>query len=77
MAFYNEPQWAVVGDTFPVGVAYADSIVYRSDTFDQNPDLNDPRYKYIKLYRRYLYMKFDFLYLFKAPNTECIPQIAD
>jgi len=41
---YHEPQWAVVGDTFPVGCAFAPSIVYRSDSFDLNPDLNDPRY---------------------------------
>ncbi|XP_071443115.1 inositol oxygenase [Hetaerina americana] len=38
MAFYNEPQWAVVGDTFPVGCAWADSIVYRDSSFDLNPD---------------------------------------
>ncbi|XP_057381744.1 inositol oxygenase-like [Daphnia carinata] len=43
MAFY-EPQWAVVGDTFVCGAAFAPSIVYRSNTFDENPDLNDPRY---------------------------------
>lgn len=43
MAFY-EPQWAVVGDTFPLGTSFASSIVYRADTFDLNPDLNDPRY---------------------------------
>lgn len=48
MAFH-EPQWAVVGDTFPVGVKFAPSIVYRADTFDQNPDLNDSRYKYSTL----------------------------
>ena len=46
MAFY-EPQWAVVGDTFPLGVAFAPSIVYRNDSFDLNPDLNDSRYKYL------------------------------
>lgn len=43
MAFY-EPQWAVVGDTFVCGAAFAPSIVYRSNTFDENPDLNDARY---------------------------------
>ena len=46
MAFY-EPQWAVVGDTFPVGCDFASSIVYRQDSFDFNPDLNDPRYKWV------------------------------
>jgi len=44
MAFYDEPQWAVVGDTFPVGCAFAPSIVYREQSFEGNPDLNDPRY---------------------------------
>lgn len=44
MAFYGEPQWAVVGDTFPVGCAYQDSIVYRETSFEDNPDLKDSRY---------------------------------
>ncbi|RWS28713.1 Inositol oxygenase-like protein [Leptotrombidium deliense] len=44
MALYGEPQWAVVGDTFPVGCAFSDSIVYRSSTFDDNPDLKVPEY---------------------------------
>ncbi|XP_074602674.1 myo-inositol oxygenase [Brevipalpus obovatus] len=44
MAFYGEPQWAVVGDTFPVGCAFADSIVYRDSTFHRNPDTYDSRY---------------------------------
>ena len=52
MAFY-EPQWAVVGDTFPLGVAFASSIVYRNDSFDSNPDLNDPRYKYFLLRKHF------------------------
>ncbi|XP_015603478.1 inositol oxygenase isoform X2 [Cephus cinctus] len=44
MAFYGEPQWAVVGDTFPVGCAWGDSIVYRETSFDDNPDGKDNRY---------------------------------
>ncbi|XP_035742020.1 inositol oxygenase-like [Vespa mandarinia] len=44
MAFYGEPQWAVVGDTFPVGCAWADSIVYRDTSFENNPDGKDSRY---------------------------------
>lgn len=44
MAFYNEPQWAVVGDTFPVGCEFAPSIVYRETSFEANPDLKDSRY---------------------------------
>ncbi|XP_012278232.1 inositol oxygenase isoform X2 [Orussus abietinus] len=44
MVFFGEPQWAVVGDTFPVGCAWGDSIVYRSTSFENNPDGNDSRY---------------------------------
>lgn len=44
MAFFGEPQWAVVGDTFPVGCAWADSIVYRDTSFEDNPDGKDSRY---------------------------------
>jgi inositol oxygenase len=44
MAFFDEPQWAVVGDTFPVGCEYANSIVYRDTSFHLNPDSTDSRY---------------------------------
>ncbi|CAD7086753.1 unnamed protein product [Hermetia illucens] len=44
MAFYDEPQWAVVGDTFVVGCQWADSIVYRDESFEGNPDGDDTRY---------------------------------
>jgi inositol oxygenase len=40
---YGEPQWAVVGDTFPVGCAFSDRIVF-PQFFAANPDSNDPRY---------------------------------
>lgn len=46
MAFHDEPQWAVVGDTFVVGCQFADSIVYRDTSFRNNPDGTNPRYKY-------------------------------
>lgn len=45
MAFYEEPQWAVVGDTFVVGCAWGDHIVYRDTSFEDNPDGKDSRYK--------------------------------
>jgi inositol oxygenase len=45
MAFFEEPQWAVVGDTFPVGCKFSPSIVYRETSFDENPDDKDSRYK--------------------------------
>jgi inositol oxygenase len=37
LCLYGEPQWAVVGDTFPVGCAYSDEIVF-PEFFDANPD---------------------------------------
>lgn len=46
MAFYGEPQWAVVGDTFPVGCLWSENIVYRADSFEGNPDADNPDYKY-------------------------------
>jgi inositol oxygenase len=45
MAFYGEPQWAVVGDTFPVGCLWSDNIVYREESFLGNPDGQNPKYK--------------------------------
>ena len=41
LCLFGEPQWAVVGDTFPVGCAYSASIVYR-DFFRANPDWGIP-----------------------------------
>lgn len=40
---FGEPQWAVVGDTFPVGCAFSERIVY-PELFAANPDAGDPRY---------------------------------
>ena len=40
---FGEPQWAVVGDTFPVGCAFSDRIVY-PELFAANPDRREPRY---------------------------------
>jgi inositol oxygenase len=43
LALWGEPQWAVVGDTFPVGCAFSDQCVF-PETFDDNPNSKDPRY---------------------------------
>jgi len=43
LCLFGEPQWAVVGDTFPVGCAYADKIVY-PEFFENNPDFTNPKY---------------------------------
>jgi inositol oxygenase len=41
LCLYGEPQWAVVGDTFPVGCAFSDKIVY-PEFFTANPDTSRP-----------------------------------
>lgn len=43
LCLFGEPQWAVVGDTFPVGCRFSDSIVF-PEFFAENPDSSDPRY---------------------------------
>ncbi len=44
LCLYGEPQWAVVGDTFPVGCAYSDQIVF-PEFFSANPDRHVPEYQ--------------------------------
>jgi inositol oxygenase len=44
LCLFGEPQWAVVGDTFPVGCAYSDKIVF-SKFFVENPDNQNPRFQ--------------------------------
>lgn len=44
LCLYGEPQWAVVGDTFPVGCAWSDQIVFHK-YFAQNPDIGVPEYQ--------------------------------
>jgi inositol oxygenase len=44
LCLYGEPQWAVVGDTFPVGCAWADEIVYK-EYFAANPDRHVREYQ--------------------------------
>lgn len=43
LCLFGEPQWAVVGDTFPVGCAFSDHIVY-PEFLTANPDSDDPRF---------------------------------
>lgn len=43
LCLYGEPQWAVVGDTFPVGCGFAPEVVH-ADLFDENPDAQRPEY---------------------------------
>ena len=44
LCLWGEPQWAVVGDTFPVGCRFSDKIVF-AEFFKDNPDAHDPRYQ--------------------------------
>ncbi|MGA8182940.1 MAG: inositol oxygenase family protein [Terriglobia bacterium] len=44
LCLWGEPQWAVVGDTFPVGCAWSDKIVFH-EFFAENPDARVPEYQ--------------------------------
>jgi inositol oxygenase len=44
LCLYGEPQWGVVGDTFPTGCAYSDQIVF-PEFFAANPDSAIPEYQ--------------------------------
>ncbi len=43
LCLFGEPQWAVVGDTFPVGCKFSGKIVY-PEFFANNPDANNEQY---------------------------------
>ena len=44
LCLYGEPQWGVVGDTFPVGCAWSNQIVF-PEYFHNNPDHNVAEYQ--------------------------------
>jgi inositol oxygenase len=44
LCLWGEPQWAVVGDTFPTGCAWSDRIVFHG-FFADNPDRLNPAYQ--------------------------------
>jgi len=44
LCLYGEPQWGVVGDTFPTGCAYSKDIVF-PEYFAANPDSKNPLYQ--------------------------------
>ena len=43
LCLFGEPQWAVVGDTFPVGCEFSSKIVHH-EFFSLNPDSTNPKY---------------------------------
>jgi inositol oxygenase len=44
LCLWDEPQWAVVGDTFPVGCRFSDRIVFY-EAFANNPDSENATYQ--------------------------------
>lgn len=44
MCLWDEPQWSVVGDTFPLGCAFSDKVVY-PEFFAANPDSSVAEYQ--------------------------------
>ena len=44
LCLYGEPQWGVVGDTFPVGCAWSQDIVF-PEYFAKNPDRDNKLYQ--------------------------------
>src|SRR5580658_1051420 len=44
LCLWGEPQWGVVGDTFPVGCAYSEEIVF-PEYFAANPDMKNPLFQ--------------------------------
>ena len=44
LCLFGEPQWAVTGDTFPLGCAFQHSIVY-PEFFEENPDSQNEIYQ--------------------------------
>jgi inositol oxygenase len=54
LCLFDEPQWAVVGDTFPVGCAYSEKIVFH-EFFRDNPDWDHPQYRTpLGIYREHI-----------------------
>ena len=43
LCLFGEEQWAVVGDTFPLGCKFSEKIVFH-EFFKDNPDSNHPEY---------------------------------
>jgi inositol oxygenase len=44
LCLFGEPQWAVVGDTFPVGCRFSEKVVF-PEFFAANPDSKVPEYQ--------------------------------
>ncbi|KAM7480510.1 hypothetical protein LguiA_028723 [Lonicera macranthoides] len=82
--FGSLPQWAVVGDTFPVGCAFDESNVHYK-YFKENPDYNNPAYNSkLGIYSEgcglnNVLMSFghdDYMYLVAKDNGSTLPSAA-
>ncbi len=52
LSYFCEPQWAVVGDTYPLGCQFSNKIVH-ADYFKDNPDFHHPLYqKKLGIYKK-------------------------
>lgn len=85
MALWDEPQWCVVGDTFPVGCAPDPSIVFGTESFAKNPDMQDPKLNTkLGIYEENcgldkVYMSWghdEYLYRVLLENTHSLPEEA-
>lgn len=79
MAFYGEPQWSTVGDTYPVGCEFAPSIVFRNSTFQGNPDNDNKKFKYVieqfmvyNVYVLFLNILLQYSYIIMKNFNECL-----
>lgn len=76
MALFGEPQWCVVGDTFPVGCKWAESIVYRDTSFEGNPDGENKLYKYVNYFLA-PFLSSSTFGIVSVPNMACTHRTAD
>lgn len=82
-SFGGLPQWAVVGDTHPVGCPFDDSIVHHR-YFKDNPDYNNPEYNSTQygIYAHGIGLKNvlmswghdDYMYLVAKENGTTLPE---
>ncbi|KAM5572574.1 inositol oxygenase 1-like [Rosa sericea] len=82
-SFGGLPQWAVVGDTHPVGCPFDGSIVHHK-YFNDNPDYNNPKYNSSKygIYAHGIGLENvlmswghdDYMYLVAKENGSTLPQ---
>lgn len=85
MALWGEPQWAVVGDTYPVGCAPDPCIVFGVESFHKNPDMKDKKLNTrLGIYEENcgldkVYMSWghdEYLYRVLRANTHSLPEEA-